>query len=484
MMKLGYEEDLVLMSRRSRSAFTAAACALLALATAGGTQLTAATAAHAATTVRQAATPDTSCVQPGQANYPVSYYWKNVLGLQLGSGSVSVITSPALWGGRIAPGSTFTLTLAHRTARWPLLVRTYTTTWDLSSLLAQASIVSQSGDGTISGNTLTISSPGTKTDPAPKQIVFRVRQGTAGTSMTIRPTGISSVIAAPGQLGNNTPAPPIQIVSGQSISPTQAVNDTATTAGQPVSVPVLANDTGSSPTISSVTQPANGTATISGGNVIYSPAPGFTGTDTFTYTIDTACGTSTATVTIDVTCTSTPVSLANGSFESPAVATVDSSIPDASTNPSVGWRTTATDGLLEFWRSGRGPGAVPAADGQQFAELNANQVSTLYQDLPTVPGTRLAWSLYHRGRQGTDVMQVLIGAPGATSAQTPTGASSPDITDGNTAWGHYTGVYIVPPGQTVTRFAFQSVSAAGGNPSIGNFIDGVTFGTPSCQAAS
>jgi hypothetical protein len=480
----------VLISRRSRSALTASGCALLALLAAGGTQLTTATAAHAATmarqapaTVRQADTSATSCIQPGQANYPVSYYWKNILGLQLGSGSVSVTTSPALWGGRIAPGSTFTVTLAHHTAQWPLLVRSYTTTWDLSSLLAQASIVSQSGDGTISGNTLTISSPGTKTDPAPKQIVFQVRQGTEGTSMTIRPTGISSVIAAPGQLGNNTPAPPIQIASGQSISPTTAVNDTATTAGKPVSVPVLANDTGSSPVISSVTQPANGTATISGGNVIYTPAPGFTGTDTFTYTITTACGTSTATVTVDVTCTDTPaVNLVNGSFETPPVATVDSNIPDASTNPSVGWHTTATDHMLEFWRSGQGPGAVPAADGQQFAELNANQVSTLYQDLPTVPGARLTWSLYHRGRLGTDVMQVLIGAPGATSAQTPTGASSPDISDGNTAWGYYTGVYVVPPGQTITRFAFESVSAAGGNPSIGNFIDGVTFGTPSCRS--
>jgi hypothetical protein len=480
----------VLISRRSRSALAAPGCALLALLAAGGTQLTAVAPAHAATTarqapatVRQAATPGAGCLQPGQANYPVSYYWKNILGLQLGSGSVSVTTSPALWGGLIAPGSTFTVTLAHRTAQWPLLVSSYTTTWDLSSLLARASIVSQSGDGTISGNTLTIPSPGTKTDPAPKQIVFQVRQGTEGTSMTIRPTGISSVIAAPGQLGNNTPAPPIQIASGQSISPTTAVDDTATTAGKPVSVPVLANDTGSSPAISSVTQPANGTAAISGSNVTYTPGPGFTGTDTFTYTITTACGTSTATVTVDVTCTDTPVNLANGSFETPPVATIDYNIPDASTNPSVGWRTTATDHMLEFWRSGNGPGAVPAADGQQFAELNANQVSTLYQDLPTVPGSRLTWSLYHRGRLGTDVMRVLIGAPGAISAQTPTGASSPDISDGNTAWGYYSGVYLVPPGQTVTRFAFDSVSAAGGTPTAGNFIDGATFGTPSCPPA-
>ncbi|MEU8267551.1 Ig-like domain-containing protein [Sphaerisporangium sp. NPDC049002] len=474
------------MSQRSRSAITALACALSALLAASGTQVAAGTGASAATSVRQAVTRAAAapCVRPGQATYPVSYYWKNALGMQLGSGSVSVDTSPPLWGGQITPGGTFTLTLTHRTARWPLLVSRYTTMWDLSSLLANADVVSQSGAGSISGTTLSIPSQGTKTDPSPKVITFQVRQGTIGGSMTIRPTGISSVIAAPGQLGANTPAPPIQIAGGQSISPTKAADDTSTTTqGTAVSVPVLANDTANSPTISGVTKPGNGTATISGGNVIYTPTAGFSGPDTFTYTITTACGTSTATVTVTVTCDYTPVNLVNGSFESPPVATINSSIPDASINPSVGWHTTATDNKLEFWHSGQTGGgsiAVPAADGQQFAELNANQVSTLYQDLPTVPGTPMTWSLYHRGRAGTDVMRVLVGAPGATVAQVPTGAASPDISDGNTAWGFYTGVYIVPPGQTTTRFAFESVSAAGGSQGSGNFLDGVVFGTPPC----
>ncbi|GAA1268698.1 hypothetical protein GCM10009677_21570 [Sphaerisporangium rubeum] len=125
---------------------------------------------------------------------------------------------------------------------------------------------------------------------------------------------------------------------------------------------------------------------------------------------------------------------------------------------------------------------MPAAEGQQFAELNANQFSTLYQDLPTVPGTVMTWSLYHRGVAGTDTMHVLIGAPGATVAQTPAGAVSPDITDGSTAWRRYTGTYTVPPRQTTTRFAFQSVTTAGGNPATGNLLDGVVFETPRCPS--
>ncbi|MFS1302585.1 Ig-like domain-containing protein [Streptosporangium longisporum] len=467
--------------RSALTAFTALACLLSAPAV-SGTPVAADADARAAGGVRQAVTRATAapCVRQGQATYPVDYYWKNAFGMRLGSGSISVTTSPSLWGGQIAPGGTFTLTLAHRTNQWPFLVRSYTTTWDVSSLLAHADVVGQSGAGAISGSTLTIPSSGSKTDPPAKVITFQVRQGTAGGAMTIRPTGISSVLAAPGQLGNNTAAPPIQIAGGQSISPTRAADDSATTRqATAVSVPVLANDTATAPTITGLTQPANGTAAISGNTVIYTPAAGLGGIDTFTYTITTACGTSTATVTVAVPCDYAPVNLVNGSFEGPPVAGVDYSISDASINPGVGWRTTATDNKLEFWQGGAS--GVPSADGGQFAELNATQVSTLYQDVPTVPGTPMTWSLYHRGRLGTDVMHVLIGAPGATVAQIPSGASSPDISDDDTAWRQYTGVYVVPPGQTTTRFAFQSVSAAGGSPTAGNFLDGVVFQTPPCR---
>ncbi|MEW1633029.1 hypothetical protein AB0469_03040 [Streptomyces sp. NPDC093801] len=165
------------------------------------------------------------------------------------------------------------------------------------------------------------------------------------------------------------------------------------------------------------------------------------------------------------------VALANGSFEDPVVAGVEI-LPDASQTQAPkrvpGWLTTATDHRVELWHSGFQ--GVPAADGAQFAELNANEVSTLYQDLPTTPGTKLYWRLYHRGRQGDDTMALDIGAPGAPVEQRR-------FTDGNTAWGYYTGTYTVPAGQTLTRFAFRSVSAAGGNRGIGNFLDGIFFGT-------
>jgi hypothetical protein len=81
---------------------------------------------------------------------------------------------------------------------------------------------------------------------------------------------------------------------------------------------------------------------------------------------------------------------------------------------------------------------VPAGAGSQFAELNASQASTLYQDVATTPGQTLRWELLHRGREGVDVMAVHIAAP-ATRQGTAT-RQGPLISDGNTAWGKHSGV--------------------------------------------
>ncbi|HEX6717146.1 MAG TPA: Ig-like domain-containing protein, partial [Pyrinomonadaceae bacterium] len=83
--------------------------------------------------------------------------------------------------------------------------------------------------------------------------------------------------------------------------------DVATTSrNTTVNIPVLANDVdpdGDTLTITAVTQSANGTATITNGGtrVSYRPKNGFTGTDSFTYTVsDGHGGTATATVTVTV----------------------------------------------------------------------------------------------------------------------------------------------------------------------------------------
>ncbi len=85
-----------------------------------------------------------------------------------------------------------------------------------------------------------------------------------------------------------------------------AVNDVGTTTvNTPLEIAVLANDTdleGEALTLHSVTPPSHGVATMSIGNTIqYVPDVGFTGEDTFTYTIRDAQGAqATATVTVIV----------------------------------------------------------------------------------------------------------------------------------------------------------------------------------------
>ncbi|MEM6693094.1 MAG: tandem-95 repeat protein [Pseudomonadota bacterium] len=85
-----------------------------------------------------------------------------------------------------------------------------------------------------------------------------------------------------------------------------ANNDVATTAEDiTVSIDVLGNDTdadGDDLLVSDVTQGANGTVGTDGSEVTYTPDPGFTGEDSFTYDVsDGEGGVDTATVTVTVT---------------------------------------------------------------------------------------------------------------------------------------------------------------------------------------
>ncbi|MBD8539605.1 beta strand repeat-containing protein [Frigoribacterium sp. CFBP 8751] len=166
------------------------------------------------------------------------------------------------------------------------------------------------------------------------------------------------------------------------------------------------------------------------------------------------------------------LALVNGGFEQPVY-------PDGTINfPTAipGWQTTDVRGAFELWS--QGAQGVPAATGRQFAELNAYSSSTLFQDVTTTPGQTLSYSLQHRGRNGTDTMAVLVGPPNNNSL-----TSIATYSDGNTAWGTHSGTYVVPEGQTTTRFAFRAVSSAGGNASAGNFLDSISFGTGPCIIA-
>ena len=104
--------------------------------------------------------------------------------------------------------------------------------------------------------------------------------------------------------------------------------------------------------------------------------------------------------------------IANPGFEEPATGK-SAAITEQGSVP--GWQTTATDGKIELggnW-TGNAPHYTSSnkknAEGHQFAELNANEESTLYQDVTTLGGNVYEWGLQHRGRMGTDKMALIIG---------------------------------------------------------------------------
>ena len=178
------------------------------------------------------------------------------------------------------------------------------------------------------------------------------------------------------------------------------------------------------------------------------------------------------------------LALVNGGFEIPTGVPYIGYMPlDASVTPAIGWHTTEPDRLIEYWPTGGS--AVPAEQGTNFVELNANEAGALYQDIATQPGTSIAWSLAHRGRDIVNVMAVRIGnAVGATDDYATHGGGGliqqgDGLSDGPTAWGIHTGIYRVPAGQTLTRFWFEAVVPNSG--SYGNFLDDISFAPVGCS---
>jgi len=141
------------------------------------------------------------------------------------------------------------------------------------------------------------------------------------------------------------------------------VNDSATTAqGQSVSIDVIANDSDADNdalTITAVSPATDGDTDIVAGEATYTPAPGFTGIDSFTYTISDGNGDdATATVTVTVSAVNAPpVAIADAAITDQDVAInipvlANDSDPDDDslsleivTGPASGTASVASDSI-------------------------------------------------------------------------------------------------------------------------------------------
>ena len=131
-----------------------------------------------------------------------------------------------------------------------------------------------------------------------------------------------------------------------------------------------------------------------------------------------------------------------------------------------------------------------------YAELCAYEAGTaIYQDIRTVPGTLYKVRLKHASLNSTylDKMQVMIGTPGHEQPVEMTRTSvnghgdklneksttiATKVTNGNnrhheSQWETYEGTYLIPDGQTTTRFTFRSIDAK--QLDRGNVLDDIVF---------
>lgn len=103
--------------------------------------------------------------------------------------------------------------------------------------------------------------------------------------------------------------------------------------------------------------------------------------------------------------------LLNGSFEEKQTFTNAYSQPDQSKVPA--WNTTAYQGKIELFR--KNPSTyikdvvLEPTDGTYAAELNADEESTLYQNVYTTPSSIYEWGLDHGARNQRDIMALVIG---------------------------------------------------------------------------
>lgn len=172
--------------------------------------------------------------------------------------------------------------------------------------------------------------------------------------------------------------------------------------------------------------------------------------------------------------TDTHAGLTNPGFEEPRVKVAGFALVE--TLP--GWSTTDTH--FEIW--GTGHLGVTAHEGTQFAELNAYNDGTLYQDSTGIQqGSVLEFTFAHRGRSGKDTMKLTItdlGANNALDGVDDTVLFSKEYTTDNADWVTYnskTEKPIKALGNQV-RFAYGAVSTATGELKEGNLLDAANFG--------
>ena len=140
--------------------------------------------------------------------------------------------------------------------------------------------------------------------------------------------------------------------------------------------------------------------------------------------------------------------------------------------------------IIEMWRTPRTNGGqtVNARSGEQLAELNAEQLSRISQNVCLVPDDEVRWRFSHRGRASAtvqDEMRFLLGDEPIVDVGTTNNGSggvatvhlgSATSAAGPDGWRDYTGSFLYGGTAGMTNIGFEARSGAS---TTGNFIDDI-----------
>ncbi len=141
--------------------------------------------------------------------------------------------------------------------------------------------------------------------------------------------------------------------------------------------------------------------------------------------------------------------------------------------------------LIELWRTNFQ--GIPARQGNNYAELNAEASSRMFQNACLINGEQINWRFSHRGRGSAtvrDVMDFNVGAslPIVRVGTTSNGAFNTPVasqgvvaapTSGGNGWIDYTGAFAYGGATGTSSLGFESISTGSGSNTVGNFLDNI-----------
>jgi uncharacterized repeat protein (TIGR01451 family) len=252
-----------------------------------------------------------------------------------------------------------------------------------------------------------------------------------GGTATVHPDGTYEYVPPPGYSGIDT----FQYTAGDGVHPSVTdtvtitvtplgIDDTAITPHDtPVLIDVLANDKGSQLVLQGTTPAAHGTTTIGTGGVTYTPAAGFVGTDTFTYTaIDSSGQVLTKTVTVTIL-GGTPALSISKVASSPIVTAGGNTVFTITISNTATDTTAIAHAVSVSDTLGAGltytPGTASAFPSTDFSESSASAQGVLWSIASLAPGQSVVITVPASVAGTASAGTVLMNTASVTSEENP-----------------------------------------------------------------